>query len=142
MDFLVEKTQNYQILKKKVKFMKTVLKLSLVIMCFLFITNCSQKITGNLDNEIQVTLKNTDAYELDLLISGDEEGASIKTQAINMKRSELDRNATTNWSVVYYYQPKVNFVGSEYVEILTCTRGASKGCSDIKIVKINFTIIN
>ncbi|MDE0771226.1 MAG: hypothetical protein OSB25_03345 [Salibacteraceae bacterium] len=129
--------------------MKKTLKISLLIICVSALSSCKKKETENTNNEINVTskitdvtIKNTDDYELDLMISGEEEGASITTQAQNMEKSELVRDSTTNWSVVYYYTPVTNFLGSDYVEIETCTGGTSMGCSDIEIVRINFTVIN
>lgn len=122
--------------------MKTILKLSLFMLPTLVLTNCNKEETENGDSGIKVTISNTDDYEFDLMISGDEEGALIKTQAQNMEKSELVRDAGTNWSVVYQYKPLPNFVGSDYVEIETCTGGESTACSTIEIVRINFTITN
>lgn len=55
-----------------------------------------------------ITIKNTKEYVHDFNISGDEEGATIKVQATHFKLSEIIRNESTNWSVVYHYQPEAN----------------------------------
>lgn len=93
------------------------------------------------DNSELVELKNTEEYRLDLKISGDEEGAVIKIQSKNHQVSELIRNEETQWSVVYRYKPQPNFVGSDSVEIETCTGGASTGCTQINVIKLKFNIV-
>ena len=76
------------------------------------------------------------------MISGDEEGATVKTQAQHFQKSELIKDSSTNWSVVYRYKPLSNYTGMDFVEIETCTGGESTGCSNVEIVRINFTITN
>lgn len=122
--------------------MKTVLKLSLLLIFVSFLWNCDKKEIANSIVDINVTIKNIENYDLDLMISGDEEGATIKTQAQNFEMSELVRDESTNWSVVYKYKPFANYTGTDYVEIETCTGGEGVGCSIIEIVRINFTITN
>ena len=111
-------------------------------MFILSLTNCNKEETENLVSEIEVTINNSDDYELDLMISGDEEGATIKTQAQHFQKSELIRDANTNWSVVYKYEPLPNYTGTDFVEIETCSGGESTGCSSVETVRINFTITN
>ncbi len=122
--------------------MRTILKLSFLLACIVFLSNCKKEETESFVNEINVTIKNSDNYELDFMISGDEEGAIIKTQASNMEISELVRDSSTNWNVVYHYKPLAHYIGTDYVEIETCTGGSSTGCSNIETVRINFTITN
>ena len=122
--------------------MKKALIVSFLAICILSLTNCNKEETENIVSEIEVTINNSDDYEIDLMISGDEEGATIKTQAQHFQKSELIRDSSTNWSVVYRYKPVSNFTGMDFVEIETCTGGESTGCSNVEIVRINFTITN
>jgi hypothetical protein len=131
-----------QTFKLKLKHMKKILKLSFIAICILSLTNCNKEETENLVSEIDVTINNSDDYEIDLMISGDEEGATIKTQAQHFQKSELIRDSSTNWSVVYQYEPLSNYTGMDFVEIETCTGGESTGCSNFDIVRINFNITN
>ena len=122
-------------------------RLSIIALSFviaIILGGChEEKIVLNSSSESRsVILKNTEEYALDLLISGDEEGAIIKTQAKIFQISELIRDSTTNWSVVYRYKPMASFTGTDYVEIETCTGGEGVDCNDIKVVSINFTITN
>jgi NAD-dependent DNA ligase len=129
-------------IKHKSKLVKTVLKISLIIFCFIALTNCNQEENDILVSEVNATMKNSEDYEVDLLISGDEEGATIKTQAQHFQKSELVRDSSTNWSVVYKYEPLPQFTGTDFVEIETCTGGDATGCANIKIIRINFTVTN
>jgi hypothetical protein len=122
--------------------MKKILKLSFIAICILSLTNCNKEEIENAVNEIYVNINNSDDYERDLVISGDEEGATIKTQAQYFQNSELIRDSSTNWSVVYKYEPLPNYTGMDFVEIETCTGGESNGCSNVEIVRIHFTITN
>lgn len=114
-------------------------KLPFLAICILLLTNCNKEKT-DVAEEVDVTINNSDDYEIDLMISGDEEGATIITQAQHFQKSELIRDASTNWSVVYKYEPLPNYSGMDFVEIETCTGGESLGCSNNDIVRINFTI--
>lgn len=120
--------------------MKSALKFSVLIFCVLSLSNCDKENTICLDSEINVTMNNSEAYELDLLISGDEEGASIITQAQHFQKSELIRDSTTNWSVVYYYEPLPNFTGIDFIEIEKSSLFTPN--SNNEIVRINFEVIN
>jgi len=66
--------------------------------------------------------------------------ATIITQAKHYQISELNRDSTNNWSVVYRYKPKTGFGGSDYVEIETCSGGQGLSCENIEIMQINFKI--
>lgn len=91
--------------------------------------------------EKPISLRPGELYTYDLNISGDEEGAIIKQQAVHFELSELVRDSSTNWSVVYRYIPKNGYRGTDYIEIETCTGGEGIKCSDIGIVSISFNII-
>ena len=88
-----------------------------------------------------ITLRSGEMFTYDLNISGDEEGAVIKLQAKHFELSDLIRDSSTNWSVVYRYAPENGYTGKDYVEIETCTGGEGISCSEIGIVSINFNII-
>mgnify|MGYP003981275353 FL=1 len=122
--------------------MKKIMQLSFLAICILSLTSCNKEEMENIDREVDVTINNSDDYEIDLMITGDEEGATIQTQAQYFQKSELIRDASTNWSVVYKYEPLPNYTGTDVVEIETCTGGESTGCSSVETVRINFTITN
>ena len=83
------------------------------------LVGCSPYPDLDSDKDITVSIKNSDMYEHDLGMSGDEEGASIKRQASHFTVSEIVRDSTTNWSPVYRYQPSKGYVGTDSVEIQT-----------------------
>ena len=92
------------------------------------------------EDDINVSLKNYETYEYPT-VSGDEEGAIIKTQAKHFEISEIKRNAGTNYVAVYIYKSKLDYVGNDFVEIET--RKGSDGASpptEIKTIKINFIV--
>lgn len=121
--------------------MKKFLKLSLILICCVLLINCIKKDEPeNFDSELNITISNSDKYELDLIISGDEEGATIRTQSQFFQKSKLVRDSSTNWSVVYKYESLPNYTGMDFVEIETCIGGNSTGCSNIEILRINFTV--
>ena len=124
--------------------MKLLLKIALSFVIVIILGSCHEEnVVSKASSESRsVVLKNTEEYALDLLVSGDEEGALIKTQAKSFQISELFRDSSTSWRVVYRYRPIANFTGTDYVEIETCTGGEGVGCNDIKVVSINFTITN
>ena len=81
--------------------MKKMLKLSFLAICILSLTNCNKEETENLVSAIEVTINNSNDYELDLMISGDEEGATIKTQAQHFQKSELIGKLVFGFNVLY-----------------------------------------
>ena len=91
---------------------------------------------------VSASLKNTETYEYPT-VSGDEDGASISTQAKHYSISEFRRDSTTDWVATYVYRPAPGFVGSDYVEIeiFTGSDGASPP-TNIKRVAFQFTIHN
>ena len=95
------------------------------------------------DSSLQITLKNTEQYEYNTKIGGDEEGAKIITQANHYHRSEIVRDESTSWAAVYKYEPASGYTGRDYVEIETQT--GSDGASppnEISIIKITFFVTN
>lgn len=94
------------------------------------------------ENDYDVVVKSTETYRQNLNISGDEDGAVIIKQATHFEISELKRDSTTNWSVVYFYKPEAGFTGTDSVNIETNTgsNGASAGIKDT--LKIVFLVTN
>lgn len=92
--------------------------------------------------EIEVTINNTEVYELDLGVSGDEERASIISQASHFETSEIVRDSTTQWNAVYRYKAQSGYMGSDTVLIETCTGGTGVDCSDTLLINVHFTVTN
>ena len=105
--------------------------------------SCDDKDLIYSHDELDVTLRNTEQYEYNTKIAGDEEGANIITQAKHFEISEIVRDLSTSWIAVYKYKPESNFIGKDFVEIET-QRGSDGESPPIKIafIKINFTVIN
>ena len=117
--------------------MKSVLFLILIFLAF----GCNtKKEDTNLEKNIHVSLKNTEDYYYDLKIGGDEEGASFKVQAMHYQVSELVRDVSTGYNVIYHYLPEAGYQGTDYVEIETCTGGDGTGCTDSNVIRINFDV--
>jgi hypothetical protein len=110
--------------------MKGLLKIILLLIFILFMTNCQK--------EENITIKNTDSYYHNFYLSGDEEGASIKVQAKHYEISELYRDEHMN--VIYYYKPLVDFVGDDFVIVETYSNKTGIGAGTTRRVKLNFTI--
>lgn len=94
-------------------------KLTLLISLVLANISCKKEEFPIDKDTIQVKIKNTDTYSYSTGISGDEEGAGIKRQAYHFEISELRRNQSTNFEVIYYYKPVPNFTGKDYIELET-----------------------
>ncbi len=120
---------------------------------FVYLTILISVITLNLsckkDNTIEpvtqtinATIKINQSYQFDLGNFGDEEGAFISKQAINFSSSSVDREVNTG-KVIYKYVPKINFVGTDEVEIKSA-RGSDGASPNDKIIytTIKFTITN
>ena len=86
------------------------IKFTLLFFVILIFLSCKEEEPDNVTDEMYVTITNSETYEYDFMISGDEEGAIIKTQAQHFLISEIVRDATTNWSVVYHYKPQDDFL--------------------------------
>lgn len=91
--------------------------------------------------QIAVALQNTEIYEY-RTVGGDEEGASIATQAQHYRVSEIRRDSTTNWAATYVYQSAAGFVGSDVVLLEITTNAAGAGPSTVNRVAIHFQIHN
>ncbi len=120
--------------------MKTTIIFLQLFFVALILCNCEQDKTVNEQNPFDITLKNTEDYTYDFQISGDEEGATIITQAEHAEISELIRGESTNWSVVYHYKPLSGYSGDDSVKIETCTGGDGTNCGETRQITIYFTI--
>jgi hypothetical protein len=120
--------------------MNRILKLSISLIIMYFFCSCDKDDTVNPGKELDIQLKNTETYDYDFGISGDEEGATIIVQAQHFEISELMRNSSTDWSIIYRYKPEDNYTGNDYVEIETCTGGEGVACTKVDTLRINFTI--
>jgi len=97
--------------------------------------------TPTSENSIAVTIRNTDTYTYKTGITGDEDGAIIKTQALHYEKSAIIRDASTRWEAVYVYKPQVGYAGSDHVEIqLSAGSDGASPPTRIEVVKINFTV--
>ncbi len=119
--------------------MKTFVNLTVLLMVVLGFAACDKSDSNDPDEIFEVTIKNTEDYSYDFGFSGDEEGATIVTQAKHYQKSDIARNGDFN--VIYQYTPESGFIGSDFVEIETCT-GGGVNCSHIELVRINFSITN
>lgn len=105
-----------------------------------FLWNCGNEEALEKIHPDYIKIKNTAEYMHDFKITGDEEGATIKLQATHFSISEIIRNESTNWNVLYHYKPELGYVGTDSVKIETSTgsNGASPG--NIKLIEFFFLI--
>ena len=113
----------------------------LSLLCIWFLGSCSND-DGN-NNEIKTensTISNSDTYTYNLGSFGFEEGANFQKQAKNFEISELVRTGLKS-EIIYKYKAKVNFIGTDYVEIWAGrgSDGASPN-TNVKIIKIIITV--
>jgi hypothetical protein len=122
----------------RVRFLKSV-TLAFLVPVVVHVQGCKE---SNPLETVSVSLKNTEMYQYPT-VGGDEDGATISTQATHYRISEIRRNAETNWVVTYVYQPAAGFVGSDYaeIEILTGSDGASPP-TNVKRLAFHFVIHN
>lgn len=126
--------------------MKTNVILTLAMTTLLF-ASCEEDtptITQNtieVDLKIDVDLKVNEQYQYDTKVDGDEDGGSILSQASHYETSELFRDETTDWSIVYEYEPALDYVGIDEVifKMSTGSDGASPP-THFEFIKISFTI--
>ena len=117
----------------------TRLILTLAVSLYFLSSGCKDQGTTEVTT---ISLKNTQIYQYPT-VGGDEEAATIVSQAKHYTISEIRRNQQTNWIAVYFYQPSPGFVGSDYVEleIQAGSDGASQP-TKIKRIAFNFQISN
>ena len=112
----------------------------IILLLITFIWSCEKDDIIEPNDSLTITLKNSDDFLHDFKISGDEEGATIILQATHFSISEITRNESTNWSVVYHYKPESGFIGKDSVKIQTSTGSDGSGPGIIKLVEFFFQI--
>ncbi|MEZ5106345.1 MAG: hypothetical protein R2757_17720 [Draconibacterium sp.] len=122
--------------------MKIITKFLVTFLTVFFIWSCNSDEVPTNDITKNIVLKSGQIYIYDFNILGDEEGATIITQPKHADISEIIRDATTNWSVVYRYKPVDGYTGSDSVEIKTCTGSDGTNCGETKLYLIEFEIRN
>jgi len=120
--------------------MKTLFKAFLIFSFALFFLSCETNEIQIDEIPTEIKLKSGTDYKYDFHISGDEESATIIVQAQHYAVSEIIRNESTNWSVVYLYKSETGFVGIDSVEIETCTGGDGTNCGETNQIKLIFII--
>ena len=91
--------------------------------------------------KVSVSLKNSQTYRY-TAAGGDEEGASISTQAQHYSMSGIRRDSSTGWTAIYIYQPVTGFVGSDRVVLDFLTNKDGIGPPNRSQVEIRFQIGN
>lgn len=109
-----------------------------MVLMSVVIVSCEDEKIEDLNDVIQ--LKSSETFFYDFNISGDEEGATIIEQAAHFEISELQRDESTNWSVIYRYKPEEDYLGKDTVAIETCTGGTGLSCTDLDTIVFVFTI--
>jgi len=118
------------------------IKLIGILFIGMYVLYACQKDSIEPDNTQNISIKNTEAFTYNLNISGDEEGAIIITVAKHAKICEITRNAETDYNCIFNYIPQEDYVGTDYVEIETCTGGEGISCSKKTTLRFAFEISN
>ena len=107
----------------------------------LLVFACKKEPVSPPPTELYVVLESGEEFSYDLL-TGDEEGGEITIQASNFERSEIVRDATTNYSAVYYYMPVEGYVGTDFVQIerTSAEIGSGDTSEETSVIRINLTI--
>ena len=126
------------LLKFYFSIVKIIIPIFIIIFIFHFV-GCNDDTSSE---GLTVELKNNETFKYPT-VSGDEEGAIIKTQAKHFEISEIKRNSETKFVAVYIYKPKSGFIGTDAVEIeiQKGSDGASEP-TEIETVKFNFIVNN
>ena len=121
--------------------MKTTAKYLLLIINMLFLVYCTYEDIPDDKKSGEIELKSGQEFIHDFNISGDEEGATIITQAEHAEVSQLIRNESTNWSVIYRYKSVEDFIGLDSVIIETCTGGEGISCNQLDTLVFTFHVV-
>lgn len=120
-----------------------------ILAILLLILTSTQSCKKDISNvTIYATINVNETYQYDLGNFGDEEGATISSQAIHFQISKIEID-TNSYSKYYYtYIPAQNYIGADEVEITSArgSDGSGSGFSsrnrDILVTLIKFTISN
>lgn len=118
------------------------IKLIGILFLSLYVLNACQKDSFEPDDTQNISIKNTEEYTYNLNISGDEEGAIIITMAKHAKFCEITRNSATDYNCIFNYIPQEDYVGTDYVEIETCTGGEGISCTKKITIHFYFNVTN
>jgi len=95
------------------------MKKSILLLLLVLTISCSKEDGDiNLTKEIRINLSNDLSYSYFLGSFEEDESPEITNQALHYEYSDLLRNEETG-GVTYRYKPLAEFVGEDYVEILS-----------------------
>lgn len=116
--------------------------ISFLSVLLLFTFSCQNTTDPNVEEGTEkVSIDNSELFEYQTGISGDEELATIIKQPEHSETSKIIRDSTTSWEAVYKYRPKSGFQGTDHVELKlgTGSDGANQK-SNIRFIKIEITV--
>jgi hypothetical protein len=118
------------------------LKLSFVQLFLLFVFSCQSATDSNINKRVKrVTLNESEVFEYQTAISGDEELAIITQQPNHYEISEIVRDSTTEWEAIYRYKPESGFQGTDQATIKLGTRSdGSSSNTNFELIEIEFTV--
>ena len=91
---------------------------------------------------VEVTVKQHTYFEYNTGMSGDEQGAKLKTYAKHAKYSNVLRDKTTGFEVIYRYRSKPDYVGKDSVELEYSDHQLGSGPDDPGTTTITRQVIN
>lgn len=110
---------------------------ALALFASLALTGCDPAVGAE---ELTAVLRVSETYSLELA-TGDEDGARVVEQAQHFAVSDIRRDASSQWSARYVYEPAAGFVGEDRVqiEVLSGSDGASAPTLR-RLISIRFTV--
>ena len=124
-----------------------IFKIVIVLSLFgFFLLSCSSEdefVSPEVILNQDVTLAINESYIYDLsngvATAG---GFTISTQAVHFEISEIQINQEANGVIKtqYVYQPSLDYLGVDHVEIVNCISAGGSNCSSTQLLKFNFTI--
>lgn len=116
--------------------------LPIITIVLLLIFGCNTT-DSNITKKVEhVIISSSETYTYRTGISGDEEGAQIIRQPNHYEISDIIRNETTNFEVVYRYKPATGFTGTDRVELKLSTKPAGNPPTPTRFetLTIEFTV--
>lgn len=90
------------------------------------------------DRTINATIKKNQSYQYNFGLIGIEDGLDISSQASHSNESTLNRD--NSGKIIYTYQPRLDYTGTDRVEITySMSNGASVVSTSKTIIKLNIT---
>jgi hypothetical protein len=119
--------------------MKNIRALILNVLFFSVCIGCNHDneatVPGN--STVNISIANNEIYTYDFELIGIEDNASLQKEPLHAKISSLTRN--NNNHLVYIYQAKDNYTGTDEVAIEVCISDGSK-CVTKHVTNLKFTI--